>query len=228
MNTTAQTTVHTPAITYAVSEWENYANLFASVTTSVQLAVYREACQYLHGDVVDCGCGTAKLAPLLADNADITSYTGIDYAEEMVNVAQNIIQRLQRDDFAILHSKIEDVHAQFTAGVSIQSYYAWPNPIATLSSIYALLAPQSVFILATPNTDLPIEQLLMDAEKELIAHPDFAAYKRYNLQLAMNPQANFISMDALIKQVQQVGFHVIECHQRHFRGGLNFLVLSKD
>ena len=144
--------------------------------------------------------------------------------------AQASIERINEKEAQInrLHSKIEDVHAQFTAGVSIQSYYAWPNPIATLSSIYALLAPQSVFILATPNTDLPIEQLLIDAEKELIAHPDFAAYKRYNLQLAMNPQANFISMDALIKQVQQVGFHVIECHQRHFRGGLNFLVLSKD
>jgi len=76
------------AITYPVSEWEKYARLHASVTTSFQLAVYKEACKYLSGDIVDCGCGTAKIAPLLAEDRKVTSYIGIDFAEEMVTVSK--------------------------------------------------------------------------------------------------------------------------------------------
>jgi len=48
------------------------------------------------------------------------------------------------------------------------------------------------------------------------------------LQLAGNTQANFIEMDELISLVQEVGFMVQECHQNHFLGGLNFLVLKKS
>jgi SAM-dependent methyltransferase len=212
---------------YPVSEWGAYARLFASVTTSVQLAVYREACTYLLGDVVDCGCGAAKIAPLLADNEGVLSYTGIDYAQEMVAVARWVVGTLQHPDFSIHPGKIEETGGCFTSAVSIQSYYSWPEPLVTLRHIFGMLADDAVFVLATPNRNLCPEKLLKEAEKELLAHPDFQAYKAYNLKLATNPQANFISMDALVRQVQQVGFQVLECHQRHFSGGLNFLVLHK-
>ncbi len=74
------------SIPYAVTEWNNYARLFSSVTPSMQLDVYKEACYYLNGNVIDCGCGSAKIAPFLVDNENISSYTGLDYSSEMVEV----------------------------------------------------------------------------------------------------------------------------------------------
>lgn len=219
------------AITYPVSEWENYARLHASVTTSFQLAVYNESCKYLSGDIVDCGCGTAKIAPLLANNKKVTSYTGIDFAEEMVAVSKWVLDKLKQESFSIEHSKIEDLKGKegfFNSGVSIQSYYSWPDPLLVLSHIYKILTKDGIFVLITPNQSLSIEKLINKAEKELIAHPDFDAFKEYNLQLAENTQANFIAMDGLTSQVQQVGFKIQECHQNHFLGGLNFLVLKKE
>ena len=219
------------AMTYPVSEWEKYARLHASVTTSFQLAVYKEACNYLSGDVVDCGCGTAKIAPLLVDNNVVRSYTGIDFAKEMVIVSKWIVQKLQQKSFTIEHSKIEDLKGKeefFNSAVSIQSYYSWPDPLPILSHIYKMLARDGVFVLVTPNPSISLEALAKEAEKELIAHPDFEAFKEYNLQLAGNTQANFISMDGLISQAQEAGFKVQKCHQNHFLGGLNFLVLKKE
>jgi len=219
------------AIAYPVSEWEKYARLHASVTTSFQLAVYKEACKYLSGDIVDCGCGTAKIAPFLANNKKVTSYTGIDYAEEMVMVARWVLQKLQQKSFSIEECKIEELKGKegyFTSGVSVQSYYSWSDPLLVLSHIYNMLASNGIFVLVTPNQSLSLEGLAIEAEKELIAHPDFDAFKDYNLQLASNTQANFISMNDLISQTQEVGFRVQECHQKHFRGGVNFLVLKKE
>lgn len=212
---------------YPESDWNSYARLFAAVTTSVQLAVYREACLHLRGNVVDCGCGSAKIAPFLADNEQVSGYTGVDYSAEMVTAAEWVLSTLERDNFSIQHSKIENAVGCYDSAVSIQSYYAWPDPLVTLQHIAALLVKGGQFVLATPNPSLSLTKLAKDARKELIAHPDFQAFQDYNLQLAANPQANFVSMDALIKQTQQAGFEVIECHQQHFQGGLNFLVLRK-
>jgi SAM-dependent methyltransferase len=212
---------------YPESEWNSYARLFAAVTTSVQLAVYREACLHLSGDVVDCGCGSAKLAPFLADNEQVSSYTGVDYSAEMVTAAEWVVSNVERASFNIQHCKIEEAAGSYDTAVSIQSYYSWPEPLVTLQHIADLLKPAGRFVLATPNPTLSLTSLAKDARKELLAHPDFQAFENYNLQLAANPQANFVSMDELIKQVQHVGFEVIECHQRHFQGGLNFLLLRK-
>lgn len=82
-------------------------------------------------------------------------------------------------------------------------------------------------MLATPNPSLDLFELIKQARKELLAHPDFEDFQAYNLKLAANPQANFVSMDQLIQETQQAGFEVMECHQYHFLGGLNFLVLRK-
>lgn len=213
---------------YSISDWNNYARLFASITTTNQLAVYKEACHYLSGDVIDCGCGSAKLAPMLLDRDDIKSYLGIDYSQEMVQVAQYIIDQLNDLRFSIHNSKIENYNGkQFDSAVSIQSYYSWPDPIVTLKKIYNLLKPHGRFVLATVNSKLPFDALAKDAWLELLMHPDFEAYKAYNLKLATNTDANFISLDALVKQLAEVGFQLELAHQQHFRGGLNFLVLQK-
>ena len=213
---------------YPNSAWDNYAELFAAVTTSMQLTVYKEACLHLRGSVIDCGCGSAKIAPFLAADGRVFSYTGVDLSEAMVVAAQRLLQQIQHPRFVVKCSAIESMPADsFTAGVSIQSYYSWPEPEQVLGAIHRMLAPQATFVLATPNRQLPVEQLAKDVEQELLAHPAFAAYRAYNMQLATHSDAHFVEMDTLVGQVRQVGFQVQEAHQRHFRGGLNFLVLTR-
>lgn len=153
---------------YSVSTWANYAEVFSSVMTSVQLEVYKAACLHLTGDVVDFGCGTAKIAPFLADNPKVHSYTGIDYAEDMVKVAQQVFQAIGKPNYTAQHGKIEDAQGCYSSAVSIQSYYAWSNPIETLKHIYTLLEDNALFVLATPNKSLQLEALAKELEKELI------------------------------------------------------------
>jgi 2-polyprenyl-3-methyl-5-hydroxy-6-metoxy-1,4-benzoquinol methylase len=212
---------------YSVSTWTNYAEVFSSVMTSVQLEVYKTACLHLTGNVVDFGCGTAKIAPFLADNPKVLSYTGIDYAEDMIKVAQQVFKTIGKPNYKAQHGKIEKAQGCYTSAVSIQSYYAWSNPVATLKHIYTLLEKNALFVLATPNKSLQLATLAKELEKELIGHPNLQVYKEYNLKLAANPNAHFINMAKLSHQVQQTGFQIIEAHQIFFNGGINFLVMKK-
>ena len=212
---------------YTKDQWENYAPLFLSITTSIQLEVYKAAAAQLSGNVADFGCGTSKIAPFLADNPAVESYTGIDYASEMIETAQWVIDTLEQPKFSVQASKIEDTKGLFSSAVSIQSYYAWPDPLLTLKHIHSLLEDAAVFVLATANKNLQLERLAKDLEKELIGHPNLQAYKDYNLQLAANPNAHFVDMAELTGQVQAAGFGVLEAHQQFFDGGLNYLIMKK-
>ena len=58
-------------------------------------------------------------------------------------------------------------------------------------------------------------------------HPDYKAFKAYNLEFADHPKTNYVTMDELIGDVQSAGFEVMNCHQNHYAGGLNFLVCRK-
>lgn len=212
---------------YKKSTWNEYARPHLSVLTSMQWSLFTEAADYLTGDVVDCGCGTAKLAPLLAGKNTVKSYTGVDYSPDMVNMAQWVISKLSVTSFNIIQDKIENISGTFSSAVSIHSYYTWPNTIDVLSSIYRMLFAGSYFVLITPNEHLDIMQLLTEAEKELLGHPDFAAFRQLNLLLSANRDAKFVSMDVLVDEARSVGFKVMECHQKHYLGGVNFLVLKK-
>lgn len=212
---------------YSLKTWNRYAHAHAAVTTSFQWALFRDAAEWLQGDVLDCGCGTARLAPLLADRPDVTSYTGVDLAPEMVEVARWIVSRLDRKRFAIEHTAIERVTGEYSSAVSIHSYYTWPDPLAVLSHIQRVLRPNGRFVLATPNASLDMERLLRESSKELLAHPNFDEFTYLNLELAHSPAAHFIGMDTLVEQVRAVGFRVVECHQRHYLGGVNLLLLDK-
>lgn len=212
---------------YPSTLWNGYARSHASVTTSFQLSLYREVAAQLGGDVLDCGCGTARIAPFLADDPAVNSYTGVDLAPDMVRMARWTITRLNRERFGIEQGAIEAVRGQYDSAVSIHSYYAWPRPLDVLAHIRDVMRPGGRFVLATPNPQLDMDRLLRESSRELLAHPDFPEFERLNLEFAGNPGAAFVEMDLLIGQSRDTGFEVLECHQRHYLGGVNLLVLSK-
>nr|VFK51620.1 MAG: Ubiquinone/menaquinone biosynthesis C-methylase UbiE [Candidatus Kentron sp. TUN]VFK54019.1 MAG: Ubiquinone/menaquinone biosynthesis C-methylase UbiE [Candidatus Kentron sp. TUN]VFK61046.1 MAG: Ubiquinone/menaquinone biosynthesis C-methylase UbiE [Candidatus Kentron sp. TUN] len=207
--------------------WNRYAHLHASVTDSFKLSLLRESVEYLTGDILDCGCGTAKIAPFLVDRPDVDSYIGVDLAPEMVKVARWMVSQWGRENFVVKESAIEAVEDNYSSIVSIHSYYTWPEPMGVLEHIHRILQPGGSFVLATPNERLDMKRLLRESSKELIAHPDFDKFQCLDLELAGNPKALFADMDTLVEQTRTLGFRVLECHQRHYLGGVNFLVLSK-
>lgn len=215
-------------IIYKSDTWDQYAKYFLGVTTSFQINLYKEAAKYLRGEVIDLGCGTAKLAPIVLDNEGVGSYTGVDASKKMVALAYQLSELVGKERFTVIHSDIESIEPmQYSSGVSINSYYAWPQPVETFKHIFNLLKFDATFVLATPNKTLDMHKLLHESEKELIGHPYFNIFKKMNLSLANNDQAKFTSMDTLIQQAQSVGFRVHSCNQEFFSGGMNFLVMTK-
>ena len=216
-----------PKQRYSKKDWENYAEIFSSITTPAQMEVYKAATPYLKGKVLDAGSGTGKIAHYLQDNPAISSYTGVDYSKAMVKVGNKVLKTLKRPSFCIQCGKIETINESFDSAVSIQSFYAWEEPLLTLEHIHKILVSKGIFILATVNDKLDLTPLIKETQKVLVGHPNLEIYKQYNLQLAENPQGNFISLDQLIRLTQQAGFHVLEAQQNLFYGGLSFLVLKK-
>lgn len=214
---------------YTPAEWDDYAASHLSVTTRFQQNLYQTTADLLHGHVADFGCGSGKIAPYLCANAKVHAYSGFDASKEMVSVANTIINKLNARTFHVYHEKIEDVgQGNFTSALSINSLYAWPEPLVQLRKINALLTDGATFVLATPNKQLDMERLLLESSKELIAHPHYSGFKQQNLNFARNEKAHFISMDALIGLVRRSGFEVVQCHQTFFLGGINFLILRKN
>lgn len=213
---------------YQPHQWQNYARSFASVQTSFQRELQLAACELLYGDVADFGCGSAKLAPFLADSSQVSSYLGIDYAKEMIKIADWLIAQFDRPSFNTFEGKIEDYHGRtFNSAVSLNSYYTWPDPVKVLRHIHALLKKGGRLVLATPNHQLDMFAMEKEVKKELLTHPDFATFRQINLELTENPLARFVEMDTLVKQLQAVGFVLDSCHQSFYLGGLNFVVVHK-
>ena len=213
---------------YPIQQWNIYSRCFASVMAHVQRELYHEAAKHLKGNVVDLGAGVARLAPLLMDNPEVSHYTGIEQANDMVEIANFTLQKLDKSTFSIQHERIENTKGLFDSAVSLQSFYAWDKPQHILNHIATLLKPNAIFVLATPNPYFDQQKLLHNAEKELMWHPDFEVFKKINLQLANRADDNFISMDSLIKQLQQAGFIILTAHTNHYDGGVNFVIARKS
>ncbi len=214
-------------------QWDSYARVYASVQTSFQHSLLEDAARFMQGRVLDVDCGTAKIIPLIAEQPHIQSYTGIDESEEMLFYADALITAYQNDhqSFTTWCGSLDALTDQsFDAAVSLNGYFSWPDAVAMLSQIYCHLSPDSIFVIATPNASLTrrkMEALDKEAAKDLQFHPHYQEFKNLNLQLVDNPDARFVDMDTLVGELRHVGFKIVECHQQHYLGGMNFVVALK-
>lgn len=209
---------------YQKKSWDDYANTHLTVLASSQLEIYRDVSALAYGDVIDLGCGSSRTTPFLADNKNLISYTGVDSSLDMINAAVWLTEKLANDKFNLVHSKIEDLPIKtFDFGFSIHSYYSWPNPLKTLDHISKLIASKGEFVLVTPNKKLDMLALAKEADKELLAHPNYSLFRSQNLAFAGNEKALFVDMNTLVSQVCSAGFEILSCHQNYYMGGVNFL-----
>lgn len=215
-------------VAYENEVWDRYARAFLAIMSSSMLELNKAVAELSMGNVCDFGCGTAKVSPFVLCRPQVTSYTGIDYSLNMVELARWHLEQFPGKPSQIIQGKIEDVDLGiYDSGLSINSYYTWDSPSIVLQSIYKALKPGANFILVTPNPFLNMQQILEEVKREQVANPYFESFKEQNMALASNEKAMFVEMDELIEQVQQVGFSVIEANQSFYNNGLNFLSLCK-
>ncbi len=208
--------------------WNGYADSFHAVTPSALQELNREAASWLFGEVADLGCGAGKQIPCVSENQKVTRYTGVDMSKKMTKKARWMARQFPHIEAQIITDRIENVSfGPVDSIVSINSYYSWPKPEMILSHANRNLKENGVFVLATVNNQLNMERLLKTAKADLISHPNWFEYVKYNLKICKNPNYRFVSLDTLIRQVQTHGFEVLDAHTRFYQGGLSFLVLKK-
>jgi SAM-dependent methyltransferase len=212
-----------------IIDWDDYSLSFQSVMPSQMLTLNREVASHMRGSVVDYGCGAGKAIPFIVKRSEVTAYCGIDAASEMVARAKWMAGRFSKTQYQVIHATIEETPYEccFDSALSVNSYYTWEDTNRVLRHIYTQLKPGAVFVLATINRSIDMEVLLEDAELEMIAHPHWQQFKRHNLQIGQSKNLNLNTMDELIRDVQRVGLQVVEAHQKHYLGGLSFLVLQR-
>ena len=207
--------------------WNDYSRLFSGITSRYQQAMYEAAADHLHGSVIDCGCGTAKLVPYLAARPKVSAYLGIDSSADMVARGAALAQRFPGFDASVRRLRIEEAVGRFDAAVSLQSYYAWSDGAGILRRIRGLLGAESTFVLASANERLDIERLLDVASRELLTHPYWDEFARMNRLLAgEGGGGNFVPLDTMVREAREARFRVREAHAELFDGGLNFIVLT--
>lgn len=214
---------------YGQLTWSSYASYFVSITTSYQMEIYKKIAPLLTGKVVDFGCGAAKIGPYILEQDSVTSYTGIDTSEAMLEQARIFLDMQNCDkDFLFIASDISrfSPSKQFDSAISLNSYYTWENPVHCLKAIAKIIRPNGRFILITPNHNLDMPKLLRDVTKEVGAHPDFTRFCEINNHLVTNDDCKLISLGELVIQCHNYGFEVLESHQKYYDGGLNFLDLQ--
>lgn len=207
--------------------FDQYSSSFAWVTPHCVAEVYAEAAKHVSGAIVDCGCGPCKFAPYLADNSNMTSYCGIDYSPKMVALGQQLLNQLQDPRFRVQCGDVADISGTYDCAVSLQSYYAWPNPEQSLSRVYHSLNSGGKLVLATVNSKLNIEALLKTASRDWLLNPLWQEYEAHNRQIVNNAQSIFESLDKLVGIIRCIGFELQEAHTQYYNGGLNFIVASK-
>jgi hypothetical protein len=143
------------------------------------------------------------------------------------DIAKYTLDKVNNPYFKVIHTSVDKAQGLYDFGVSLQSYYAWPNPIESLEHSFSLLNNGASFVIAAPNPSLDQKKLFKSAQCELMWHPDYEAFKEHNMQLANQQGANFVYMNVLVEQLQMVGFMIDSCHQSHYEGEVNFVVCHK-
>jgi SAM-dependent methyltransferase len=214
-----------PKTDFPITIFDLYPQAFATTTTLFQSEELRAVGELVSGDVVDLGCGSAKLAPYLQGNPALKSYMGVDPSAAMLVEARHLLVNLDDPRFSLMHRRMEDCDLTgYDWAVCLNALYAVENPEFALQNIRRMLKPGGHLIITTPNQNLDMEKLLDECRKDLILHPLFHTFRDINRVLAQQYRANFVTMDKLMLIVESADFEVQQLHSRFFAGGLNFLV----
>lgn len=116
------------------------------------------------GRMLDVGCGTGNLVPLLANSgARVDAYAGIDPAPAMLRLAREKLRAsgIRGGVLAATAEALPFASAAFDTAISASSLHDWPDPHAGLAEIRRVLRPGGEFLLLDWHRD-PLSMRLLD------------------------------------------------------------------
>jgi ubiquinone/menaquinone biosynthesis C-methylase UbiE len=101
--------------------------------------------------VLDVGCGGGKVVQKLARFSSRGKVFGIDYSEDMVQLARKINKKfIENKHVDIMHGSVSSLpftDGTFNLVTAFETYYFWPNLIDDLKEIKRVLKPGGTFLM---------------------------------------------------------------------------------
>ena len=96
------------------------------------------------GSVLDLGCGTGKVARLIASARPEVRVVGIDSSEPMIRAAS---KGGAPPNVEFRHGTVESAASagEFSFALSVLSFHHWEEPAETLAGVHRALAPGATF-----------------------------------------------------------------------------------
>jgi len=102
--------------------------------------------------ILDVGCGGGKAVRDLAQISSSGKVCGIDYSEEMVQLARKINRKfVENGHVEIRHGSVSSLpfpNGMFNLVTAFETYYFWPNLIDDLKEIKRVLKPAGILLMA--------------------------------------------------------------------------------
>jgi len=102
--------------------------------------------------ILDVGCGGGKAVQELARISSSGKVCGIDYSEEMVQLARKINKKfIENGHVEIMHGSVSSLpftDGMFNLVTAFEAYYFWPNLIDDLKEIKRVLKPGGTLLIA--------------------------------------------------------------------------------
>jgi len=209
-------------------QWNGYGDVFASLVTNPQRELLSRTAQYMHGDMLDACCGSAKLAPLV--RPVVRTYTGLDQSRRMLYHAKNVVKMIPDSGirYKIMRGDIlspPGFSQSFSAVACLNALYAIGEPELVLKNLRTCMTEGGTLVLATPNRSFNITKLLEEERRWYLGNKAWQVFADYNATLASN--ARLFDMETLLNILHATGFGIRQCSDDLYGGGLNFIVAYK-
>lgn len=143
----------------AVASW-----LYRALAQPMLEPLYRRVAAEIpirSGRLLDIGCGTGRLARLLAEANPALEVVGLDASPDMIEQARRGKAPI---NLAFRQGAIEraGLDSDFDFAVTLLSFHHWEEPRASLEAVHRALSPCGRFWIYESDPDAPNEEILRD------------------------------------------------------------------
>ena len=215
--------------------WSNYSRLYDKFYPKFQNDLLKYISKFAHGKVADFGTGTGKLYKHLDLNTEITSITGYDSNEQMLNLAKkkfkiyfkNIQKNIQNIQINELEKK--SIKEKFDTIFIINVLYANENPIKILIELDKLLNKHGTLVIVDMKREVDLAKLFNQIKLEYKNDEDVQTYYENNQLLSKDSIPRTFSLEELESITHSIdNFKTIKKRDDFFLENVNCLILEKQ